>query len=756
MADPYLDSRDHLWDELARVDQLVKAATVAWRSSIAADKPPHLWGMVHVADPEVQDYLQAPFRPPGEPPGPAEADDYRRSAREVAATIEQRRRETATRVELRLDRLVALFGLSPLERDVLLVCLLPELDGRYRRLFGYLQDDAARTRPSVELALAIVGPGQHDLADARSAFHPGAPLVRHRLLAAGPEAQGEEPLAVRPVRVDDRVVAYVLGGDRVDGRLEGLLAIPAGPLVTLADLVLDPAEQERLLGLVEWLGDRHTARASPTLLLHGPRGAGRRSAARALATALDLPLLLADVPACLRAPDDFDLLAGLAYREALLRGAALCWAGCERLLDPEQPPARWEALLDAAETTGVPTFAVSESPWDPVARFQAGGFLRLDLAMPDFRLRGRLWERYLPPTEDMADPTMDRAATAGILANGFQLTGGQIVDAVAAARSSAGVRDPQDPRVTLDDLYDGCRRQTGHRLISFGHRIEAGTELTFDDLVLPEASRQQLEELRSRIANRSLVLTALGFERRLPLGRGLIAMFTGTSGTGKTMAAELLAREQGVDLFKIDLSTVVSKYVGETEKNLSRVFADAEYANAIIFFDEADALFGKRGEVKEARDRWANIEVNYLLQRVERYAGVLILASNLQQNLDEAFMRRINVIVEFPFPDAAARARIWRGVFPRGLQAPSDTELAELAERFALTGGNIKNIVVDAAFRALAGDGQPPQVQVRHMVASTAREYQKLGKPITKGEFGERFHAWVEQDLLRRRPEGGG
>jgi hypothetical protein len=377
--------------------------------------------------------------------------------------------------------------------------------------------------------------------------------------------------------------------------------------------------------------------------------------------------------------------------------------------------------------------------------------------MPDFLVRTRLWERYLPAAEELADPPLDRPATARVLANGFRLTGGQIADAVAAARSLASVRDPQGHRVSVDDLFDGCRRQTGHRLISFGRRIEAGTDLTFADLVLPESSRRQLEELRSRIANRNLVLTGLGFERRLPLGRGLIAMFTGTSGTGKTMAAELLAREHGVDLFKIDLSAVVSKYVGETEKNLSRVFADAEFANAIIFFDEADALFGKRGEVKEARDRWANIEVNYLLQRVEEYAGVVILASNLQQNIDEAFMRRINVVVEFPFPDAWARTRIWRGVFPEGLHGLSDDELNLLADQFRLAGGSIRNIVVDAAFRSLAGArDEPPRVRLRDVVASTAREYQKLGKPITKGEFGEQFYGWVQEDLLLNGHLGGG
>jgi SpoVK/Ycf46/Vps4 family AAA+-type ATPase len=285
--------------------------------------------------------------------------------------------------------------------------------------------------------------------------------------------------------------------------------------------------------------------------------------------------------------------------------------------------------------------------------------------------------------------------------------------------------------------------------MTMARRIEPRTSLIFDDLILPGPNKRQLEELRLRVRNRSRVYTGLGFEQRLSLGKGLIALFTGSSGTGKTMAAELLACEQGVDLYKVDLSAVVSKYVGETEKNLSQVFAEAEDANAIIFFDEADALFGKRGEVKEARDRWANIEINYLLQRIEEYVGVVIMASNLRQNIDEAFLRRIHVIVDFPFPDALARLQIWKGLFPQGLAYPPDQELRILADRFNLSGGSLKNIAIDAGFRALAESlRERPAITLRHLVASTGREYQKLGKPITRSEFGEKFYNWVEEDIL--------
>jgi|HubBroStandDraft_6_1064221.scaffolds.fasta_scaffold09934_2 hypothetical protein len=765
MADPFQDSRQHLWDELARVDLLVKAQTARWRTTIGATKPPHLWGMVHVTEAEVEAYLSDPLHPPA---GDEDAAEYRRAADALPARIEQRREATPDDVTLRFDRLAGLFGLSELERDILLVALLPEVDGRYHRLFGYLQDDASRTRPSVELVAGIVQRDPADPGPARAAFHRAAPLLRHHLLSPAvlPARPGEldtEPLWARPVQIDDRAAAYLLGSDHYDGRLAGIMSQPDAE-VTVDDLVLDTSDADRLRGLADWVMHRIGSERSGTLLfLHGSAGVGRRSAAQAICAACRAAVLFADARACLRTPAGFELLVDLCFREAALHGTALCWTGCETLLNEEQPPDRWEYLAGQAEAVGVLTFAVSDLPWDPVSvpgpgrerGFGDGGFQRLDVPMPDYRLRVRLWERYFPDPGELANPGLDRAGTARVLANAFRLSGGQIIAAVAAAQRQARTREPRNPQITVDDLHTGCRRQTSTRLVSFGRRIEAGTDLGFSDLILPASSHLQLAELRAHIANRSRVLTELGFERRLPLGRGLIAMFTGTSGTGKTMTAELLARDQGVDLFKIDLSAVVSKYVGETEKNLSRVFADAEHANAIIFFDEADALFGKRGEVKDARDRWANIEVNYLLQRVEEYAGVVILASNLQQNIDEAFLRRIQCIVDFPFPDAEARLHIWKGVFPPDLPGPSEDELRELAGQFKLAGGNIRNIVVDAAFRALAAaqDG-PLAIRLRDLVVSTAREYQKLGKPITRGEFSPHFYSWLDDLQIGSRTAG--
>lgn len=745
---PYASSEEHLRDELARLDRLVRAHTVRWRSTLAAAKPSSLWGMIHVTDQEVEDYLRSPFTSPREVPAALKPalEPYWQQAEEMSGAIARRRAETPPEVPLRIDLLAERFRLSGLERDALLLCLLSELDGRYRRLFGYLQDDASRTRPTIELILEILLPEAPDPGAARDAFAPGGPLVDRSLLAAGPEAQGEDPLPSRLLRIDDRIAGFLLGSDRLDGRLEGIISV-SEESAGWEGLPVEPAHAERLRKLAEgW----RTARGSRTVLLHGPYGSGRLAAARALAADLGMPFLAVSAARALQSSEPWERVIALSFREAFLRGAVLAWTGCEALLASDAPPWRWDRLTEAAEAFAGTTFLISETAWEPTGHFRESPFLRLDLPGPGYRHRRRLWERLLPPPASFAEPVPDREVLAETLANGFQLTAGQMEDALATARSLAALRDPREPRLTADDLHEGCRRQSVRRLTTFARRIEPRTELTFDDLVLPPANARQLDELRGRIAHQGRVHSELGFERRLSLGKGLLALFTGSSGTGKTMAAELLARERGVDLYKVDLSAVVSKWVGETEKNLSRLFSEAEDANAILFFDEADALFGKRGEVKDARDRWANLEIDYLLQRVEEYAGVVILASNLRQNIDEAFLRRIQVLVDFPFPDAGARLHILRGLFPEGVDRPDDAGLQQLADRFQLPGGSLKNIVLDATFRVLSepGGSGRPAITLRHLALSTAREYQKLGRPITRTEFGEELYGWLDQTIL--------
>jgi AAA+ superfamily predicted ATPase len=737
----YGNNQEHFMEELRRIDLLVRALTVRWRGTIGRYKPEQLWGMVHVTDVEIEAYLNSRFVLLSEVPPEIEPElrRYWDEAAELSRTIATRLAATSGGVSLRLEKLPALFGLSEVEKDILLACMLPELDARYRRLFSYLQDDASRTRPNIELIMQIFT-SEAGCEACRHLFDFCAPLFRHHLLAPI-DNQMEEPMPLRALRVDDRITGWLLGDDQVDSALKNVASL-SNRTVNWDDLVLDGEHRSRLQSLAGWWTGHRRSGTGAAVLLHGPYGSGRLTTAQAIVTQIAAPLLVVNIASAQRSSVSWERIVDLAYREARLQNAAIYWSGFELLLATDAAH-RLTALLAAAEDFFGLTFFGSAKDLVPAKHFRDVPFLHISLPMPAYAIRLQLWDRSLPAE------LPNYSVVTESLANGFQLTAGQIADVMATAYGLASTRDPENPTLSPDDLFEGCRRQSGHNLATFARRIEPRTTLTFNDLVLPKSNRCQLDELRARIRNRNRVYDGMGFEHRFTLGKGLIAMFTGASGTGKTMAAELLAREQGVDLYKIDLSEVVSKYVGETEKNLNRVFEEAEDSNAIIFFDEADALFGKRGDVKEAKDRWANIEVNFLLQRVEEYSGVVVLASNLRQNIDEAFLRRIHIIVDFPSPDAELRARIWNKTFPAGVEHPPEPEIRALAERFRVPGGSIRNIVLDAAFRAMATAGTDrPVITLRHLVLSIAREYQKLGKPITKGEFEVEYYSWVESELL--------
>jgi AAA+ superfamily predicted ATPase len=767
-TDLYEGSDDRLMHELSRIDQLVRAQTTRWQYYIGDNKPPHLWGMLQVSDAEIKSYLDSPSLLPEELPKDlvAAITPYREEAQSIANAIQARLKETPPD---RLEHLKHIFGLNNTEVDVLLICLLSEIDARYRRLFAYLLDDASRTQPTVELVLQIlqvassqeqlpfssdsplesIGKATHPIfSEDRLSFSDNARLIAHSLVVLGGDERGSDtlPLSARSLRLDDRISAYLLGGDGLDIRLAGVASI-APAWSPNEKLILYEEHQKTLDSIIKWCQEPLSEGAQSVLLLHGLEGSGQLKAARYFCHKLEKPLLLVDVDSALRAEVGWDKVVQLAYREALLMKGCIYWQGCEVLHALDHPAHHWAHLVETAEKESVLTFFEGQTVWYPAGRFHSKPFIHLEFPAPGIELRTKIWHAYLLKTPHL-DKDQPWGKVVGTLANSFQLNEGRIADALATARAEAIKRDPVRPLIVPQDLYEACRKQSGRRLLTFASRIEPHAGLTFKDLILPPQNCLQINDLRRRTKYLNYVQTGLGFERRLTLGKGLIALFTGSSGTGKTMTAQLLAGENHRELYKVDLSAIVSKWVGETEKNLSRVFSEAADANAILFFDEADALFGKRGEVKEAQDRWANNEINYLLQQVEEYRGVVILASNMRQNIDEAFMRRISLVVEFPRPNAQARFKILRGMFPSGIQRPPDVELCALANRFKLTGGNLKNVVLDATYQAVAVKPSAPLVTTSYLVLAIGREYLKLGKPITLTEFGQEYYPAVSKKLL--------
>ncbi|MFY9608508.1 MAG: AAA family ATPase, partial [Blastocatellia bacterium] len=426
----------------------------------------------------------------------------------------------------------------------------------------------------------------------------------------------------------------------------------------------------------------------------------------------------------LEGPLPLDELARLAGREALLQPAALCFENLDALTGNDNQAGAADLFLDVAKECSWVTFFFGERQWKPKST-DGLAFVFLDLPGPDDEERVRVWQR-LASSYDIAEDV-----DFGELAGKFSFGYGQISDALVATENATRWRPAGERQITRADLARACRGQSGQKLNSLARKVKP--VYTWDDIVLPEEVLCQLREICQRVVHRNRVMGEWGFGKKLSMGKGVNALFAGPSGAGKTMAAEIIANDLELDLYKIDLSGVVSKYIGETEKNLDRVFSAAEDANAILFFDEADALFGKRSEVRDSHDRYANIEISYLLQKMEEYQGLAILATNLKANLDESFTRRLAFTTHFPFPDEASRLLIWRRIWPPELRVDVGVDFEFLSAQFKLSGGNIKNVALGAAFLAASDGGR---VMMSHLLHATRREYQKLGKPLAGDQLG--------------------
>jgi len=715
----FAHSLEHLLAELERVDLLIRAHVAAFRAAQTEDEQ---FRGLYVSEQQVDALLAAPL---GMPAWLAD-DAPRRDRLEAHASLAQR---TAARkrlaldagIDLRLERLARLFALSELDVGILLVCLAVELDTRYEKLYAYLQDDVTKTRPSIDLVLSLLEPDPVKRFDARERFAADAPLRSARLIEVFDDpARPSPPFIGKVARADERIVSFLLGSDRPDARIARCVQI-LRDAQSLDTLVLDDDTRRGLQGIARAAAD------GPRMVVHlqGPPGAGKRSIARAVCHERGLPLLVADLER-LHADADSSLVAplDLIAREARLANAALYWNGFDTLLAAERRSAL-EACLRVAGSAPHPSFLAGETPWLPGSALRGARYVSVTVSRPAVPQRIRLWHR-VAEIHRVATPALDLTG----IATKFKFTPGQIEASMRTAASLASWRDPQNARVSSQDLYDACRLNSNRTLATLAHKITP--RFDWHDIVLPADRVAQLREICNHIKYRNQVFNDWGFDRKLAPSKGLTFLFAGPSGTGKTMAAGIIAAELGLDLYKIDLSLVISKFIGETEKNLAHIFDEAETANAILFFDEADSLFGKRSEVKDSHDRYANIEVGYLLQRIEEYEGIAILATNFRRNMDDAFVRRLQFTVDFPLPTEGDRHRMWLSILPEHTPRDPALDLALMARRYNLTGGNIRNVALAAAFLA-ADDGD--MIRMTHLIAATQREYQKMGKLVGDGEF---------------------
>jgi SpoVK/Ycf46/Vps4 family AAA+-type ATPase len=732
----YGSGRQHLSDELLKLDALLELQVLRHRE-ISAGQGPDAFAGLYITEEHID-------RVSGKRSRIEEEENCLAAAESEAlqARIKKLRKDLPGKIEnslkagidLPLYDLVSRFQLNSFELDILLICLAPELDVKYEKLYAYLQDDITKKYPSVDLILNILCSSKEERIAARNCFLSQAPLLRYHLTDFSDDADGlSKPLLSRCLKLYDRVVNFLLGIQTVDSSLFSMVHL-VNPQKDWSKVILEEELKEQLTRVSkEYLGRQE--RNWLGFYFCGPYGTGKKSAAEAFCRELGMRLLAANMRDLLNCPQDFETTIRTLFRESLLQAAAIYIENFDLLAGDDTKNACYrEIIFKAVEEFSLLTFLAGEKPWDSQGSFKRDLFMRAEFPIPSYPLRKKLWQQVLKS---------GCAVSSGIdiagIADKFILTGGQIRDAwqeaknLAGLRSSSGSADPNQG-ITMADLYQGCRALCNRKLGEKARKITP--YYSWSDIVLPTDKFQQLREIAHWVKYHHRVYYDWGFARKLSLGKGLNVLFFGSSGTGKTMAAEVIAHELKLDLYKIDLSQVVSKYIGETEKNLAGIFREAGTANAILFFDEADALFGKRSEVKDAHDRYANIEIGYLLQKMEEYEGVVILATNMRKNMDEAFVRRMHFMVEFPFPDEELRLRIWQKIFPGELPLDKNIDFDFLKRNFKITGGNIKNIALAAAFYA-ANDGQT--VTMQHLVRASKREFQKIGKLCVKADFGKYY-----------------
>ncbi|MFO0745612.1 MAG: ATP-binding protein [Myxococcota bacterium] len=628
-----------------------------------------------------------------------------KSARHAAAL------EHSTFVPALID-LQRRFELDDFERDVLLLSLAPAIDGSFNALFGRAKGSSYRGPLDIDATLTILCDGFEERIARRQTFSLSGRLLRHNLLLVGrgTAVDGADAFLALELRLPGRLVTMLLGQTGEDEALRAFSQL-LEPTETLDRVIMPTEDKRRLLelcalhdaylkALADWgLKEAITYGRGVTLLFTGLPGTGKTLTARALAHHLGHRLLLVDASRLAGQPQHFEQNLENLLREARLQRAVLFFDECEGLFAAHNRfGGHVPALLQALERFDGICILATNMPKALDPALDRRILYRVAFETPSPSQREAIWDVHLPDKLPRADDV-----DVPYLARRFEFPGGYIKNAVLLAAGAAAARaaiGESEAQVTQRDLLEACYTQIRHRLGEYADRDVADLRLT--DVVLPEDVKKQVLEVIEAVSAQAIVFREWGFGRKFNKGRGLSALFDGEPGTGKTLSAEVIAAELGLSLMRVNVANVVSKYIGETEKNLTRIFAEARGAQSVLLFDEADSLFAKRVEVKHSNDRFANMETNVLLQLIERYDGLVILTTNLKTAIDTAFERRLSFKINFPFPDPKMRALIWRQMLPETAPIAPDVTFEELGECFELSGGSIKNAVLRTAYRAAA------------------------------------------------------
>jgi hypothetical protein len=702
---------DYLQAELARIDILIQREILRWQK--AGQDATDAFRGLYVADAEATALVKRPFASHWGATISLDSEESQVYSEAIKIAAE-RSKAILDSFHLngsqpRLLHLAKTFHLNEFDLDCLLICLAPTLDLRYERLYGYLQDDVTRKRPTVNLILNLLCPVGPKRLTELARFTDQSTLIANHLIARISDGTREKtPLLNQILVVDEALVSWLLGDFQPHEDL-----IPHASLLTSQPNFTDDLLASDVRTQLEFLVEQDSI-----LVFQGPDSARQHASANIIGLLRQQPILWVAIDKTIDQGHTPTHILNMVLRDAKITGAIPYITGWDACISDDKPNG---ALLDRICRYPGMTIIAGLKSWLAKDIARDRDMITLAFPIPGHNQRHAIWKHFCEPlnTSGLDDLTH--------LAGQFQLTAGDIRDSVATARDLAAERG--DP-ITQADLFSAARAHSNPRLSTLARKIVP--RYGWEDIVLPIDQLKLIREIVDTVMGRPTVLDDWGVGKKLASSRGVTVLFAGPPGTGKTMAAEILAAELELDLFKIDLSTVVSKYIGETEKNLERIFREATSSNAILFFDEADALFGKRSEVRDSHDRYANIEISYLLQRMEAYDGVTILATNLKANLDEAFTRRLQFSVEFPFPEEEYRLRIWDALFPLDVPHDEDLDFPYMAKRFKIAGGNIRNIIVNAAYLASADGGQ---VTMQHMLHGTRRELQKMGRLLNEEDI---------------------
>ena len=626
-----------------------------------------------------------------------------------------------------LNNLISTFEFSEIQRLIVILAIAAELDERYGLVMAYLQDDAHRRLPSMSLVFYLLLIDQSQEWSQTSSDEILKPIIETGIVSVTNNTDRNKSFVEHALKIDEGVLGYVTGRQGLGTLLQKVATLQSG--LDQSKSFACNRETKRQLSCVERIIINQIDSVARCIFqIVGPSGAGKKVAIRQVAANLGRSLLIVDM-AKLIANADWSRMISTIQRDAILNNYVVYWDHLETLLSSENNnPEFNEKVTEAIVDPKFQSFIGSTQRWDSENINIASNVVTVEIPEPGYPERMELWERAL--SASALEQDIDGISN---LAASFRLNGGQIERAAKDAVSRR-ILAPS-PEITAKDLIDAARRSSRNGLANLSTLVLGNPE--WDDLVLPLEQKNNLRDICNRFRNQHHVYDSWNFASLAGSRTGINILFAGPSGTGKTMSASIIATELGLEMYRIYLSSVVSKFIGETEKNLEKIFQESEGSNSILLFDEADSIFGKRSEVKDAHDRYANLEVSYLLQKMEDYDGIAILTTNFKKNMDEAFLRRMQFSIEFPLPDEVSRLSIWKNHIPDEAPIDTDVDLQFLASQFNLSGGNIRNIVTSAAFFAVA---ESKSIGMRHFIKAMKSEYQKLGRLIKADDFGQ-YHA---------------